>query len=123
MGYDSSTCESRCSEFGHCCMGDTCPDQHPSCAMGCTMGRESSSLQECETMCKEADNQCSFTLPSSGRTLQMCGTCSNTSCSFPFGWWHDEGTSLEQCFQGCIFIFGCSALPTPPKIDPLAILV
>lgn len=117
LKYTPTTCESQCIHFGHCCMGDTCPDQHPSCAMGCSMGRESSSLGECETMCKEADNHCSFTLPKSGHVIQMCGECSNTTCPFPAGWSNDRSTSLEQCFQGCIFMFGCSALPPAPKFD------
>ena len=137
------SCEARCLQAGHCCTGNTCPDSHPSCAMGCTMAAASASLNKCYQQCKEADDSCSFavgnqTLNMCGSACPKPTAAAGDGatsllphhhhqqqqqqqqqrqpqqCVCPKGWGCDSGTSLEGCFQGCIFHFGCAALPPPP---------
>lgn len=89
------TCGDGCIAAGHCCTGLESSWQHPSCAMGCALGRESATIDACVAECHAADNKCAWTI--SNLTGNNCGSCAS-GCSAADG--------VGECVLGCELAFG-----------------
>ena len=71
-----ATCENKCKFSGYCNEGDASCCQAPSCAMGCTIGNETNSLDQCQKTC--------LSIPSSACSYKFgLSTCSVGSHGFP----------------------------------------
>ena len=121
------TCEEKCAENGHCCVGDTSADQRPSCAMGCLIAEKSPTLESCNKTCTAAQQKCTFKVDRN-LTLQMCYDCPQR--------WEPPGTGKpgywppgfqlpscssgdpSECFLGCQFAFDPSKRPVAPTLAP-----
>ena len=90
-------CEQRCAAAGHCCAGTTSGSQHPSCAQGCIVAKNTSGVKACEAVCDSADGKCSWTFGSI--KMSNCGSCLHptptTECC--------NGVVKDECKQGCGF--------------------
>jgi hypothetical protein len=87
-------CEQKCAAAGHCCVGTTSGDQHPSCAQGCIVANNTKTVAACEAACDAADGKCSWKIGSID--MQNCGSCPSTCCN---------GVVKGECKQGCGFAF------------------
>lgn len=90
-------CEQRCAAAGHCCAGTTSGSQHPSCAQGCIVAKNTTSVKACEAVCDSADGKCEWTFGSV--SMSNCGSClhptPSTECC--------NGVVKDECKQGCTF--------------------
>jgi len=86
-----TTCEGWCLSDGHCCSGTVSSYNHPSCAMGCTIAKHTSSLAECQQTCRDNDNTCSWTI--AGIEMNNCANC-------PSGC--DASDGIAECLFGCL---------------------
>jgi hypothetical protein len=90
-------CEQRCAAAGHCCAGTTSGSQHPSCAQGCIVAKNTTSVKACEAVCDSADGKCEWTFGSV--RMSNCGSClhptPSTECC--------NGGVKDECKQGCTF--------------------
>lgn len=90
-------CEQRCAAAGHCCAGTTSGSQHPSCAQGCIVAKNTTSVKACEAVCDSADGKCEWTFGSV--SMNNCGSClhptPSTECC--------NGVVKDECKQGCSF--------------------
>merc|ERR1712232_99136 len=84
------TCEEWCVSDGHCCVGAISSYQHPSCAMGCTIAKYTSSLADCQKKCHEVDNKCDWSI--GNVTMNNCDSCP-TGC--------DASDGVYECLFGC----------------------
>lgn len=89
-GPTPTSCEGWCVSAGHCCKGSTSSYQHPSCAMGCTIARHTSSLDECQQACHDNDKKCSWSI--AGVEMNNCADC-------PKGC--DASDGVAECLYGC----------------------
>jgi len=85
-----ATCEERCVADGHCCTGAISSWQHPSCAMGCTIARHTSTVSECESTCHAHDSVCEWSI--AGVEMNNCEKCPN-GC--------DAQDGVDECLEGC----------------------
>jgi hypothetical protein len=89
-----TTCEQRCAAAGHCCVGATSGYSLPSCAQGCTVGKQAKTVATCNAACAAADGKCKWAFNST--LFQNCGSCPSTCCNAPV---------KGECQQGCAFAF------------------
>lgn len=102
------TCEEKCVEDGHCCVGSTSSYQTTSCAQGCIVAKQVNSVIDCQAVCRANDKTCSWTLPAKGGgggpgiSMKNCASC-------PAGC--DASDGPYECEAGCEFAFGSSSKP------------
>ena len=150
--HPDASCEDKCATAGHCCVGASSGCQKPSCAMGCLAADYTASEAACNATCvaaggkKPGSSQCTYALPKSNITFEMCGDCPTVkapswwpaSIAPPAGqdpeWWPPgyslphcsscdsvDGDPIGECKLGCMLAFRPSLKPTPPpKPEPPA---
>ena len=111
---EAGSCEELCAnggpdgqpKFMHCCLGLNSTGQTPSCAMGCLMGKHTSSLKECHTSCDTAHGQCTYTSAATGgAALNLCGSCTSGAagdCKSRFAsgpWGNFNATACDKTFN------------------------
>jgi len=100
----NASCDTKCVEAGHCCMGDVSSFNQPSCSMGCTIGAATdiTSVEECQRTCLaiSANHSCDFHWET--HNFQLCEVCPN-QCKSP---------NVGECLDGCKFAFG-EPIPQP----------
>ena len=92
--HPGATCEDKCATAGHCCVGATSGYSLPSCAQGCTVGKQAKTVAACNAACAAADGKCKWAFNST--LFQNCGSCPSTCCNAPV---------KGECQQGCAFAF------------------
>jgi len=85
-----TTCEGWCTSADHCCVGTVSSYQHPSCAQGCIIARNTASLQECKDTCTANDGTCSWSI--GGMDMSNCDSCPD-GC--------DASAGVAECYYGC----------------------
>jgi len=92
-------CEQQCHAQGYTCK--SCSNTngassygHPSCAMGCYMGRLSNSQADCEKACKSHDGSCDVW---TFRATLMSNCGPDSSCPGQ----NRRGSSVKECLVGC----------------------
>jgi len=101
-----ATCEGQCASVDQC-TGTSSSAQHPSCAMGCLVAKESASAEECKATCTAHDNTCDF-WTAGGKEMDNCGDCPGT---YP---------NSQACLAGCDYHFASSPQPSPAtQVAPL----
>ena len=79
--HPDANCEDKCVTAGHCCVGANSGCQKPSCAMGCLAADYPTSEATCNATCVAAggknpgSSQCSYALPKSNITFEVCAAC------------------------------------------------
>ena len=140
-----TACEAKCTTAGHCCIGLTSSCQKPSCAHGCRAATHLSSESHCNATCvaaagpKPGSSGCSYTLPGTNLTFEMCGTCRAVPApewwptaakppnGLPPAFWPPgyslpvcsscdtiDNDQVGECKLGCMFAFRSSKKPEPP---------
>jgi hypothetical protein len=85
--------------FMHCCVGLNSTGQTPSCAMGCLLGKHTTTLTECRANCDQAHGQCSWSSPATGgATFNLCASCASgvggdCKSRFASGMWNNFNAS------------------------------
>lgn len=85
-----TTCEGWCTDAGHCCVGAVSSYNHPSCAMGCFIAKNTKSVEECKSTCLANDKTCTWKI--GGQTMSNCQSCPS-GCSAAGG--------VDECLFGC----------------------
>ena len=91
----AATCNGKCLQAGHCCVGSNSNDGLPSCQMGCIVANFTVDVAACQAVCRAHSPNCSWSI----------GGVQMTSCLRNCAPGCDSGDGPYECEAGCQFAF------------------
>lgn len=119
-GGTNVSCDKKCAESGHCCLGLESCNQQPSCSQGCALAGATSSLEECQAVCRKMPAHCTYT--QGNLSLGMCAGCCSWTPSNPAPPGYSPYStcspmSPDECEDGCAYAHGAPAKPLFPEVN------